>query len=210
MGSLKKIVLGLMLMTVDRIHCVTNDARNNLLNYLVILRLFKSRIVVIPHGIEVNQFLDAEKRNIKHEYTLPEESFLIGFLGRFMSQKGFLYLVEALIELKKKNDLPKVPMILCFGEKDGFFREEMEDIRKKKLGESVLFLPFVANVASSLKGLDVVAMPSLWEACGLLAMETVVAGVPLIGTNCVGLKRDLKIHQQLLYRQKIVLPYPRH
>jgi glycosyltransferase involved in cell wall biosynthesis len=35
-------------------------------------------------------------------------------------------------------------------------------------------------------------MPSLWEACGLLAMETMVAGVPLIGTNCIGLREVLR------------------
>ena len=43
-----------------------------------------------------------------------------------------------------------------------------------------------------LKGLDVVAMPSLWEACGLLAMEAMVAGVPLVGTDCVGLREVLR------------------
>ena len=39
---------------------------------------------------------------------------------------------------------------------------------------------------------DVVVMPSLWEACGLLAMEAMVSGVPLIGTDCVGLREVLK------------------
>nr|HMU05716.1 glycosyltransferase family 4 protein [Saprospiraceae bacterium] len=191
-GSLKKIILGLILATVDRIHCVTNDAKNNLLSYLQILKIFKKKIIVIPHGIEVKQFLNAEKRDLRCEYDLPENTFLIGFLGRFMSQKGFRYLVEAFIELKKKNDLPKKPIILCFGEKDGFFREEMRDVQRKGLSESILLLPFVADVASTLKGLDVVVMPSLWEACGLLAMEAIVAGVPLIGTNCIGLREVIR------------------
>jgi len=35
-------------------------------------------------------------------------------------------------------------------------------------------------------------MPSLWEACGLLAMEAMVSGVPLVGTNCIGLREVLK------------------
>lgn len=191
-GSLKRIVLGLILATVNRIHCVTNDAKNNLLSYLQILKIFKKKIIVIPHGIEVKQFLNAEKRDLRCEYDLPEDTFLIGFLGRFMSQKGFRYLVEAFIELKKKNDLPKKPIILCFGEKDGFFREEMRDVQRKGLSESILLLPFVADAASTLKGLDVVVMPSLWEACGLLAMEAIVAGVPLIGTNCIGLREVIR------------------
>jgi glycosyltransferase involved in cell wall biosynthesis len=34
-------------------------------------------------------------------------------------------------------------------------------------------------------------MPSLWEASGLLAMEAMVAGVPVIGTDCLGLRETL-------------------
>jgi glycosyltransferase involved in cell wall biosynthesis len=190
-GPIKRILLGTLFATVDRIHCVTNDARDNLLTYLSILKRFRHKVVVIPHGIEVGQFVGAEPRDLRHEYSLPESSFLIGFLGRFMSQKGFRYLLDALSELRKRNDLPREPLVLCFSGNDGFIREEKADVANRGLSDSVKFLPFVADVASTLKGLDVVAMPSLWEACGLLAMETMVAGVPLIGTNCTGLKEVL-------------------
>jgi glycosyltransferase involved in cell wall biosynthesis len=59
------------------------------------------------------------------------------------------------------------------------------------LAGAIRFLPFVPDVAPILKGLDVVVMPSLWEACGMLAMEAMVAGVPVIGTSCVGLREVL-------------------
>lgn len=190
-GFLKKILLSIMLSTVDCIHCVTNDAKKNLLNYLQILRFFKNKIIVILNGVETNRFLDAERRDLRREYGLLEDIFLIGFLGRFMSPKGFRYLIEALAELKKRNDLPKKPMVLCFGMKDGFYREDMEEARRKGLSDSILLLPFVADVASTLKGLDVIAIPSLWEACPLLPMEAMVAGTPVIGTNCVGLREVL-------------------
>ena len=65
-------------------------------------------------------------------------------------------------------------------------------MKKRGLAGSFLFLPFVPDVASTLKGLDIVAMPSLWEACGLLAMEAMVAGVPLVGADCVGLREVLR------------------
>jgi len=39
--------------------------------------------------------------------------------------------------------------------------------------------------------LDVVVMPSLSEACPLLAMEAMVVGVPVIGSNCIGLREVL-------------------
>ena len=191
-GFIRKTTLGLMLSLVDRIHCVTYDARDNLLAYLPLLRFFKRKIVVIPNGIEVEPFLTAEKRDLRQDLSLPPDTFLIGFLGRFMSQKGFRYLVDALEHMKTEQNAPKEPMIIAVGEQDGFIREEKEYAKKRGLAESILFLPFVPHVGSTLKGLDVVAMPSLWEACGLLAMEAMVAGVPLVGTDCIGLREVLR------------------
>ena len=34
-------------------------------------------------------------------------------------------------------------------------------------------------------------MPSRWEACGLLAMEALAAGVPIVGSDCIGLREVL-------------------
>ena len=191
-GLIKRAVLGAMLSMVDTVHCVSNDARDNLLSYLPILRSFSRKVVAIRHGIEVEPFLTAETRDLRAELHLPSNSFLIGFLGRFMSQKGFRYLVEAMEQLKGMNDLPKQPLVLAFSQMDGFIREEQKDVKKRGLAESVIFLPLVPHVASTLKGLDVVAMPSLWEACPLLAMEAMVAGVPIVGTDCIGLREILR------------------
>lgn len=191
-GFIKKAFLGLMLSMIDSIHCVSHDARNNLLEYLTILKLFKKKSVVILNGIETEHFLNMEKRDIRSELGLSQDDFLIGFLGRFMSQKGFIYLIDALDKINKIKDIPRKPVILCFSQEDGFIREERENIKKNGLAKSVLFLPFIADVASTLKGLDVVVTPSLWEACPLLPMEVIVAGVPIIGTNCVGLREVLK------------------
>jgi glycosyltransferase involved in cell wall biosynthesis len=39
--------------------------------------------------------------------------------------------------------------------------------------------------------MDIVVMPSLWESSGLLGMEALVAGIPIIGSNCIGLREVL-------------------
>ncbi len=192
-GLFGKIALSFMLTMIDTIHCVSYDARDNLLTYLRILRFFKDKLIVIPLGIEVERFLNPERKNLRIHLGLPEEVFLIGFLGRYMPEKGFRFLVDALEHLNDKmKELTKIPIILSFNQEDGFIREEKENVRIKGLSNQIVFLPFVENVASTLKGLDVVVMPSLREACGLLAMETMVAGTPLIGTNCIGLREVLR------------------
>lgn len=190
-GYIHKKTLSIFLPMIDVIHSVSYDAHQNLIETLPNLKKFNVKSVTIPNGIEVERFNGSEKRDFRKELNLGYDTFLIGFLGRFMSQKGFIYLVDALELLLKKIDLPKNPVVFAFGW-GGFVREDREHINKKGLAPHFHFLPFTPNVAPVLKGLDIVAMPSLWEACSLLAMETMVAGIPLIGTDCIGLREVLK------------------
>jgi glycosyltransferase involved in cell wall biosynthesis len=108
-----------------------------------------------------------------------------------MPAKGFGHLVDAIELLKANGGLLKKPLVLTFGE-DGFFARELRNIREKGIEEHFVFLPFNPDIASVLKGLDVVAMPSIWEACPIVPMEAMVAGVPVIGSDCVGLREVLK------------------
>lgn len=190
-GRMKLFAISLILPLADAIHSVSFDAQDNLLEYIPILRLFPRKLYAIPNGIQTSRFMASERRDLKKELGLDDSAFLIGFLGRFMSQKGFRYLIDALHLLKTEYTSAKRPVVITFGEGD-YIREEQEMVRKRGLDQDVYFLPFTSNVASSIKGIDVVVMPSLWEACGLLAMEAMVSGTPLIGTDCIGLREVMK------------------
>lgn len=191
LGLCKRLFLSLTVPFINNIHCVSNDVKANYLKYLPTLKFCPNKLKVILNGIEVERFLYAKPKNLRKELNLDADTFLIGFLGRFMSQKGFIYLMEAMVLLKEMTNLPKRPVIISFGE-GGFIREEKERARNMGVDDSIIFMPFVSNVASVLKGLDVVVMPSLWEACPLQPMEAMVAGVPIIGTNCLGLREVLR------------------
>lgn len=189
-GFFKKRALSFLLPFIDVIHSVSNDAQENLFEFFPDLRKYPNKCIAILNGIDIRQFQNTETRDFRKELNLSDDTFLIGFLGRFMSQKGFLYLVQAIEHLLKIENLPKTPLVLTFND-GGFVREEKGFIRRKGLEKNFQFLPFVPNIASTLKGLDVVVMPSLWEACPLLPMEATVAGVPIIGTDCIGLREVL-------------------
>jgi glycosyltransferase involved in cell wall biosynthesis len=139
----------------------------------------------------MERFVVAMPRDLRGELGLREDVFLIGFMGRFMAQKGFRYIVDAVDLLRMKDGLPKRPLVLTFGE-GAFIREEKQAIEKRGLKNYFCFMPFTPNVADTIKGLDVVAMPSLWEACGLLAMEVLACGTPLIGSDCIGLREVIQ------------------
>jgi glycosyltransferase involved in cell wall biosynthesis len=189
-GLVKKIILLVCFHFVDVIHSVSHGAQDNLLSYFPGLQERLSKLVVIPNGIEVERFLIDQQQDLRKQIALDDRTFLIGFFGRFMAQKGFKYLIEAM-DIILKSDIDVKPVVLAFGW-GGFIREEQAEIQSRGLQAYFHFLPFQENPARAIRSVDVVVIPSLWEACPLLPMEVLVAGVPVIGTDCVGMGEVLR------------------
>lgn len=68
------------------------------------------------------------------------------------------------------------------------------------LSSYFIFHGYEQNISCAVKGLDVVVMPSLWEACPILPMEVLVSGVPMIGSDCIGLREVLKDTPSLVFK----------
>jgi glycosyltransferase involved in cell wall biosynthesis len=190
-GWFQRQALGWLLRQVTTIIPVGTDVRDNLLEYLPPLRGRKDRFVVIRHGIDAAHFARTHQpdRELRLELGLDPGTPLWGFLGRFMEQKGFLPLVEALDLLRSRHPEARFH-VAAFGAGDNLvqYRRRVEELG---LAKNITFLPFVPDAAPVLQQLDLLLMPSQWEALGLLALEAMVAGVPVLGTDCIGLREAL-------------------
>lgn len=189
-GRVRRLLLAFVLRLPDRIHCVSQDVRDNLLEFVPRLSGSANRILVIQNGIEIARFANVSPRSIRAELGLAPNTFLLGFFGRFMPQKGFKYLVDAIAILLKESSLPRPLVVLTFSN-DGFYREEQAQVRQLGLERHFRFLAFEPNIGPILADIDAIAVPSLWEASSLLSMEAMVVGVPVIGTDCIGLREVL-------------------
>ena len=170
---------------VDRIHAVTESAGENFAQFMPWVR--KERVTTILHGIDSEFFRAGQGQDLRRQIGIPESAPLVGFFGRFMAQKGFRTLVDAIELLKEGVEPSRVPRVLTFGW-GGFIREDYQYLQERGLGQLFHQLPATDQMPDMLKSVDMVAMPSRWEACGLLGMEALCAGTPLIGTSCVGLR----------------------
>jgi glycosyltransferase involved in cell wall biosynthesis len=193
-GWLRKRVLERLLRRADLIINVTDDARANLLEHLPAVGRAGTRMVTIPHGIR--PLVDGDAGTLPLDPPLrtrlgvDAEPFLFGFLGRFMEQKGFLPLLAALQALQSRKT-PRPFHLVAVGSGD-YEREYRAEVEERGLAGAVTFLPFVPDVMPFLRELDAVVMPSLWEAAGLLAMEALVAGTPLLTSDCPGLREVVR------------------
>ncbi len=187
-GKIKKYALSYVFDKIDTIHTVGFDATENLQEYFPSVE--KNKIHCIPNGIDTEKYYDVIETQLCKDYK-KEVVFLIGFFGRFMPQKGFRDLVDAIDNITRNKLSDQTPLVLTYGW-GGFIREEYQLIEDRGLSSYFRMMPFTDNMPVAIKGVNLVVMPSLWEALPLLGMEVLVAGVPIIGTNCIGLKEVLK------------------
>ena len=73
----------------------------------------------------------------------------------------------------------------------GFVREEYAAIEQRGLAACFHMMQYTEDMPAMIKAMDMVVMPSLWESSGLLGMEALVAGVPIVASGCIGLREVL-------------------
>ncbi|WP_228340084.1 glycosyltransferase family 4 protein [Marinobacter sp. F3R08] len=187
-GRVKRLLMGQLFNRITAVHTVTEDAKRNFLEFFP--GVPDERIHPILHGIDAEFFQTGKALDIRKDIGLPDEAPLIGFFGRFMSPKGFKILVDAMdIVHRQMKDAP-MPHVVTFGW-GGFIREDYAYLETLGLGDYFHQMPQTDDMPGALRGVDLVAMPSRWEACGLLAMEALSAGVPVVGSNAIGLREVL-------------------
>ena len=187
-GRLIKYSFSLMFRFMDAIHTVGHEATDNLKEYFP--RISRNKIHCIPNGIDTEVFFNAKSSEDNDELK-KQGRYVIGFFGRFMSQKGFRDLVDAIDIITNEKMSGKMPIVLTYGW-GGYIREEYLLIESRGLKHYFRQMPHTDDMPSALKSVDLVVMPSLWEAYPLLAMEALVAGVPIVGTDCIGLNEVLR------------------
>ena len=184
LDAAKRRALAHLLGRAKAIVSVTEDARANLLDHLPWLRGEVAQYT-IPHGIPLPREGGGAPAS-REALGVPPGAFLVGFLGRFTEPKGFVRLLDAVAGLlASKPPRPLHLLAVSSGDYEPAYREE---VARRGLSPSVTFRPAALDPLPILRALDLVAMPSLWEASGLLAMQALVAGTPLLASSCIGLR----------------------
>lgn len=169
------------------VHCVSSDCATNFSEYVNSVAVDKVR--AIPNGICVERFLSARPSDLRSRLGIAGNRAIVGFFGRFLAPKGFRVLVDAVEILVSRYGF-KDFVVVTFGW-GGFIREDYQYLAEKGLSDYFIQRMHTDEPEREMKALDLLVMPSMWEAAGLVAMEALVAGVPLVGTNCVGLREVL-------------------
>lgn len=149
---------------------------------------------VLKNAIDVERFSknvsEEHKRSIRKKLGLSEKDFVILYVGRIMEIKGVLELIQAVTGLEDKH----IKLLIMGSTNSGKWEFSSYERKVKKLSEQnrdrIIFTGYVDNaeVYQYASVADVQCVPTLVEeAAGLVLMEAMAGGIPLIVTNSGGI-----------------------
>jgi glycosyltransferase involved in cell wall biosynthesis len=144
---------------------------------------------VVYNAIDLARFaFDLEVRaDTRLELGIPAGTFVVGHVGRFMQTKNQEFLVDAFAKM-----LPVRPdsrlVFAGTGEDEQAVRRLAESLG---VSNKVLFLGQRDDSYRLYQAFDVVALPSLYEGLGLVAIEAQASGLPCLLSDRIPGEADL-------------------
>jgi glycogen(starch) synthase len=150
-----------------------------------IFQLPEDKVKVIPNGIVPEEFtFNSANCFPRDKYALPEEKILF-FIGRLVPEKGVQTLLEAAPQILAREPRGKIVIAGT-----GPYEEELKRLTfTLGLGEKVSFLGYVRDEERNalFSYADLAVFPSLYEPFGIVALEGMAAGVPVVVADTGGL-----------------------
>ena len=135
------------------------------------------KIRVIYNGVDPNRFVTVASPLTRSRFDIKKNIFLIGFVGQLDPRKG----VDTLIRSYTRFSLDhKESTLLLVGE--GGMENSYRKMSETCPGR-IVFAGYLDEIDDVMKSIDVLVLPSLWEGFGIVLIEAMAAGKPVITTT---------------------------
>jgi len=144
-----------------------------------------SRFEVIPVGIDAALWTEDRidsRRFVRRQFRFPDDAIVCLTSGRFVIQKGHRYLLESARVLAERCD--KL-FFLLLG--DGPLQDELQrQVGESGLRERVVFGGLLDYHQKAVFGSDIYVHPAIIEPYGIVLVEAMAAGLPVVATRVGG------------------------
>jgi D-inositol-3-phosphate glycosyltransferase len=153
------------------------------------------RVVVIPPGVDISRFYPIPADEAKEFIGIPPCNRMLLFVGRIEPLKGLDTLIEVIAIMREDNDFVDQPFCLLViggdpSVSDSAEMDRLQELRQKcKVEDLVTFigkrcqdtLPYYYSAARA------VVVPSHYESFGMVALEAMACGTPVVASHVGGL-----------------------
>ena len=150
-------------------------------------------ISVVPCGVNLDLFQVGDKASARRQIGLDEKDKVILYVGRIDPLKGLDRLIRTVGYLKEKRNLK---LVLVGGDDQPLAEMKRLQRTARELGLEKM-ITFVGRVdqlklPAYYNAADVFALPSYHESFGLVTLESLACGTPVVATNVGGLSEFIR------------------
>jgi len=173
----------------DRIIASTAKERQDLIKHY---GASPDKIAIIPCGVNLDLFKPIDKEIARKELGLDHQKVVL-FVGRIEPLKG----LEQLLGASNYIEGGKPPLLMIVGG-DEYSQGRVQTLqhiaKELHIEDSVAFVGSVAQERLPLfySAADICAIPSYYESFGMVALESLACGTPIVATNVGNMRRIIR------------------
>lgn len=163
-------------------------SHSNYIKFSPHLKDYQEKIEIIPYGVDIGRFSPGKTE-------VEDTIFFLSLLDEFHKYKGLDYLLESMKLVKK--EIPLVKLRVGGGGK--LLQHYREKAASMGLENNVEFLGYIPNerIPEYYVNCNLFVLPSIsasQEGFGIVSLEALASGIPVIGTDIVGIAEDIEKH----------------
>lgn len=168
-----------------KIISISNTVRNYFSTGLI--SIDRNKIVTVYYGID-KEYIRTITNN-KKKIFIPKSKLILGSVGRLVKQKNFEFIIRSFKNYNENSNLNPILVIAGKGPEETKLKTL---VSKLNLKNNVFFVGHVDNVANFLKQIDIFCMNSKFEGLGLVMLEAMAFGKPIIAPKISAIPEVIK------------------
>jgi D-inositol-3-phosphate glycosyltransferase len=163
----------------------------------------ETRIAVVPPGVDRRLFHPIPRPEAQAHFGMPPNHHMVLFVGRIQPLKGIDILIRAMKRVTEQMPNWRQDLCMCIIGSDGSDGANTNQTEMKRLeqlrnelgiGDLVMFMGAKDQdqLVWHYSAADVVVMPSHYESFGMVALEAMACGTPVIGADVGGLSFSIQ------------------
>ncbi len=137
----------------------------------------RKKMTVVHYGLAPKA--TTGNRRWRREFGWGDDVPVIGIVARLTAQKGHTTLLRAMPEVVRQFCTAQLVVV-----GDGELRRELQGCAQQLgIERHVHFLGYRDNAAAIMPGFEIFVLPSRWEGFGLVFLEAMAAGLPIVATQ---------------------------
>lgn len=177
LGFLESLITTLLRQFYRRCDAIVAPSRS--MAEILLAQRMNDDIGIWPSGVDHDVFTpEARSLEWRRTMAIADDEIVVGFFGRLVREKGIAVFCDTIDELMRRNVKLRV---LVVG--DGPAR----DLFASRLPQAI-FAGFQSGAAlpRALASMDILFNPSVTETFGIVTLEAMSCGVPVVGANAPG------------------------